>query len=182
MSVMAKSARPVTVAFDANWKNILECAAAEVFEMMADVHLQQYSAPLEEPKGELTAMVGLAGALCGMTTLRCSETTSVRLASLMLGGGQRSKPGLQMTVTDHASRYLLLCEALESTCASLAFTAFELLFQERGLPHSIRSDNGVPFASPNSLFNLSKLSVWWLRLGHHHRTHPTRSSATERSA
>ena len=39
------------------------------------------------------------------------------------------------------------------------------LFQERGLPHSIRSDNGVPFASGNSLFNLSKLSVWWLRLG-----------------
>jgi hypothetical protein len=36
---------------------------------------------------------------------------------------------------------------------------------ERGLPHSIRADNGVPFASANSLFNLSKLSVWWLRLG-----------------
>jgi hypothetical protein len=33
------------------------------------------------------------------------------------------------------------------------------------LPLAIRSDNGVPFASPNSLFNLSKLSVWWLRLG-----------------
>jgi len=70
-----------------------------------------------------------------------------------------------LTVTDHASRYLLLCEALESTCASLAFTAFQRLFQERGLPHAIRSDNGVPFASANSLFNLSKLSVWWLRLG-----------------
>jgi transposase InsO family protein len=70
-----------------------------------------------------------------------------------------------LTVTDHASRYLLLCEALESTCESLAFTAFQRLFQERGLPHSIRSDNGVPFASPHSLFNLSKLSVWWLRLG-----------------
>jgi transposase InsO family protein len=39
------------------------------------------------------------------------------------------------------------------------------LFQERGLPVRIRSDNGVPFASPNSLFHLSKLSVWWLRLG-----------------
>ena len=37
--------------------------------------------------------------------------------------------------------------------------------KERGLPHAIRSDNGVPFASPNSLFNLSRLSVWWLRLG-----------------
>jgi putative transposase len=70
-----------------------------------------------------------------------------------------------LTVTDHAWRYLLLCEALESTCESLAFTAFARLFQERGLPRSIRSDNGVPFASPNSLFQLSKLSVWWLRLG-----------------
>ena len=44
-------------------------------------------------------------------------------------------------------------------------TAFERLFAERGLPLSIRSDNGVPFASPNALFGLSKLSVWWLRLG-----------------
>jgi len=70
-----------------------------------------------------------------------------------------------LTVTDHASRYLLLCEALESTRETLAITAFERLFQERGLPTSIRSDNGVPFASGNSLFNLSRLSVWWLRLG-----------------
>jgi len=29
----------------------------------------------------------------------------------------------------------------------------------------IRSDNGVPFASAHALFNLSKLAVWWLRLG-----------------
>jgi putative transposase len=33
------------------------------------------------------------------------------------------------------------------------------------MPRAIRTDNGVPFASPNALFNLSKLSVWWLRLG-----------------
>ncbi|MBW9056739.1 integrase core domain-containing protein, partial [Rhizobium mesosinicum] len=32
-------------------------------------------------------------------------------------------------------------------------------------PAAIRSDNGLPFASPNGLYNLSKLSVWWLRLG-----------------
>ena len=79
-----------------------------------------------------------------------------------LGNGKYCYP---LTVTDHASRFLLLCEALESTREELAFTAFERLFQERGLPGAIRSDNGVPFASPNSLFNLSKLSVWWLRLG-----------------
>jgi len=64
-----------------------------------------------------------------------------------------------LTATDHASRYLLLCEAPESTCESLAFTAFDRLLQEHGLPQSIRSDNGVPFASPDSLFQLSKLSV-----------------------
>ncbi len=70
-----------------------------------------------------------------------------------------------LTVTDYASRYLLLCEALESTREDLAFTAFERLFKERGLPAAIRSDNGVPFASAHALFYLSKLSVWWLRLG-----------------
>jgi transposase InsO family protein len=79
-----------------------------------------------------------------------------------LGNGHYCYP---LTVTDHASRYLLLCEALESTREELAVTAFERLFQERGLPQAIRSDNGVPFASANSLFGLSKLSVWWLRLG-----------------
>jgi hypothetical protein len=70
-----------------------------------------------------------------------------------------------LTVTDHASRYLLLCEAMESVKEEGAITAFERLFKERGLPNAIRSDNGVPFASPNALFQLSKLSVWWLRLG-----------------
>jgi len=79
-----------------------------------------------------------------------------------LGNGRYCYP---LTVTDHGSRYLLLCEALQSTREDLAITAFERLFRERGLPDAIRSDNGVPFASPNALFNLSKLSVWWLRLG-----------------
>jgi len=70
-----------------------------------------------------------------------------------------------LTVTDYSSRYLLLCEALDSSREQPAFLAFERLFRERGLPQAIRSDNGLPFASPNGLFNLSKLSVWWLRLG-----------------
>ena len=70
-----------------------------------------------------------------------------------------------LTVTDHASRFILMCEAHESTRQGNAFTAFERLFAERGLPDAVRSDNGAPFASPNGLYNLSKLSVWWLRLG-----------------
>ncbi len=79
-----------------------------------------------------------------------------------LGNGRYCYP---LTVSDHASRFLLLCEALDSTREDPAMQAFERLFRERGLPQAIRSDNGVPFASPNALFNLSKLSVWWLRLG-----------------
>jgi len=70
-----------------------------------------------------------------------------------------------LTITDHASRYLFAVEALESTKEINAFTVFERVFRENGLPKAIRTDNGVPFASPNALFNLSKLSVWWLRLG-----------------
>jgi putative transposase len=42
---------------------------------------------------------------------------------------------------------------------------FEQAFKEYGLPVAIRSDNGVPFASGISLWNLTKLSVWWIRLG-----------------
>jgi transposase InsO family protein len=80
----------------------------------------------------------------------------------MLGDRRYCYP---LTVTDHASRYLLMCEALESVREETAFTAFESLFTERGLPSAIRSDNGVPFASPNALFQLSRLAVWWLRLG-----------------
>ena len=79
-----------------------------------------------------------------------------------LGNGQYCYP---LTVTDQASRYLLACEAFESTREPAVFDAFRRLFAERGLPLAIRSDNGLPFASPNGLYNLSKLSVWWLRLG-----------------
>jgi len=70
-----------------------------------------------------------------------------------------------LTITDFASRYLIACEALHTTKETYAFAVFEAVFKEFGLPDAIRTDNGVPFASPNSLFNLSKLSVWWLRLG-----------------
>jgi putative transposase len=70
-----------------------------------------------------------------------------------------------LTVTDFASRYLITCEALTTTAELYAFTVFERTFKEFGLPRAIRTDNGVPFSSPNALYGLSKLSVWWLRLG-----------------
>lgn len=79
-----------------------------------------------------------------------------------LGNGRYCYP---LTVTDQATRYVLACEALESTKETPVIEAFLRLFKEYGLPNAIRSDNGMPFASPNGLYNLSKLSVFWLRLG-----------------
>ena len=70
-----------------------------------------------------------------------------------------------LTVTDFASRYLIACEALHTTQEAYAFPVFERMFKDYGLPAAIRTDNGVPFASPNSLYGLSRLAVWWLRLG-----------------
>jgi len=64
-----------------------------------------------------------------------------------------------------SSRYLLCCEALETTKEIYTFTVFEGAFKDFGLPREIRSDSGVPFASNSAFFGLSKLSVWWLRLG-----------------
>jgi putative transposase len=70
-----------------------------------------------------------------------------------------------LTISDFASRYLIACEALSTTKEPYAFSVFETVFKEFGLPRAIRTDNGVPFASPNALFGLSRLAVWWLRLG-----------------
>ncbi len=80
----------------------------------------------------------------------------------MLGNRQYCYP---LTITDYASRYLISCEALASTREEFAFEIFTKAFKEFGLPDSLRTDNGVPFASGQSFYNLTKLSVWWLRLG-----------------
>lgn len=80
----------------------------------------------------------------------------------MLGDKRYCYP---LTITDYASRFLLCTEALSSTREDFAFETFTRIFKEFGLPRSIRTDNGIPFASGNSLYGLTKLSVWWLRLG-----------------
>ena len=70
-----------------------------------------------------------------------------------------------LTITDFASRYLITCDALETTKETYAFSVFERAFKDFGLPRAIRTDNGIPFSCPAALYGLSRLSVWWLRLG-----------------
>jgi hypothetical protein len=50
---------------------------------------------------------------------------------------------------------------------------FQRLFRDRGLPVAIRSDNGLPFASPKGLYNLSRLAGHPQQNGRHERMHLT---------
>lgn len=78
-----------------------------------------------------------------------------------LGSGRYCYP---LTITDRFSRFVIRCEALESTQGPAALAVFEQAFREYGIPTVIRTDNGAPFAS-RTLWALSRLSVRWLRLG-----------------
>jgi hypothetical protein len=70
-----------------------------------------------------------------------------------------------LTAQDTFSRFVIGTTALSSTAALPVEIAFTRHFQEYGIPKVIRSDNGVPFASPSAIGRLSKLSAWWIRLG-----------------
>lgn len=100
-----------------------------------------------------------------------------------------------LTAMDHVSRYLLDCRARESVAISGARPVFEDLFRRFGLPRAILCDNGAPFAAIQAPCRLSRLSVWWVRLGivplfiqpgrpdqnaSHERMHRTLKAATAR--
>jgi chemotaxis protein CheX len=66
------------------WIPLLELAAKEVFELMLASQLTvQESAQENTP--EITAMVGLAGQLCGVMSIRCGMKAATLMASKMLG-------------------------------------------------------------------------------------------------
>jgi transposase InsO family protein len=70
-----------------------------------------------------------------------------------------------LTVQDVSSRYLIGATALGSTSSVPVEITFARHFEEFGVPRVIRTDNGVPFANPQALGRLSRLSVWWLKHG-----------------
>jgi chemotaxis protein CheX len=66
------------------WLPTLELAAQEVFGLMLDCTLQVPQETPEEHGLDITAMVGLAGEVCGILTARCSRKSAARMASRML--------------------------------------------------------------------------------------------------
>jgi putative transposase len=69
-----------------------------------------------------------------------------------------------LTLRDGFSRFVLRCDGLLARTVDATRDRFARAFAVYGLPERIRSDNGLPFASPG-LASLSTLSVWWIRLG-----------------
>src|SRR5579863_4071465 len=68
----------------ADWFPLLETATREVFELMLSSQLTSPSGT-EEPGNDVTAMVGLAGQLCGVLSVRCDGKAAALMTSKMLG-------------------------------------------------------------------------------------------------
>jgi transposase InsO family protein len=88
-----------------------------------------------------------------------------------------------LTVADQHTRYLVGCQGLLTTKGDGVQAVFDRLFRAYGLPHAIRTDNGVPFATV-AVHGLSPLNVWWMQLGIQHQrilpAHPQQNGAHER--
>jgi chemotaxis protein CheX len=80
---MSAQANLVVAKPASEWMAYVHDSLHEVFDMMLGMKV----APCEGsvPAPELTAIVGLAGSLCGLFIIRCSKETGHTLASKMLG-------------------------------------------------------------------------------------------------
>lgn len=67
------------------WLPTLQLAMQEVFELMLACPLEVPVEPPVEEGLDITSMVGLAGQLCGILSVRCSRKSAARMASRMLG-------------------------------------------------------------------------------------------------
>jgi chemotaxis protein CheX len=68
-----------------NWQPVLELAVEEVFEIMLGCRVKASPRPEEGYRGAFTAMIGLAGSLCGVLSVCCDAQTARQLAKCMLG-------------------------------------------------------------------------------------------------
>ncbi len=67
------------------WVPTLQLATQEVYDLMLDYALEVPAEPTPEESLDVTAMVGLAGPVCGILRLQCKAKSACRMASRMLG-------------------------------------------------------------------------------------------------
>lgn len=72
-------------AFDrSTWTPLLQLSVHEVFDIMLCTQLCAFESSIEANDGEFTALVGLAGSLCGVLSIRCTDQAARIMASKML--------------------------------------------------------------------------------------------------
>jgi len=95
----------------------------------------------------------------------CNEPNAVWSADFKgqfkLGSNEMCYP---LTISDNYSRYLLCCDCFGRPTLDNVKHSFENIFRKNGLPKAIKTDNGTPFSTVG-IAGLSKLSIWWLKLG-----------------
>jgi chemotaxis protein CheX len=75
-----------TVEFDrVIWTPLLELSVREVFDIMLGTRLEFLGSAADRCEAMFTALVGLAGSLRGVLSIRCSDQTSRIIAGKMLG-------------------------------------------------------------------------------------------------
>jgi chemotaxis protein CheX len=72
---------------DEHWPGLMVTATAEVFELMAGIRVRHISDPPGRPAGNVSALIGLAGAMSAVLRVRCSPQATEHIATKMLGGG-----------------------------------------------------------------------------------------------
>lgn len=81
---MKAASATLAVSTHQHWLPLLEVGAREVFEVMLGCHLTA-AGPSTGESLNITAMVGLAGKLCGVMNIHCSGKSAAIMASKMLG-------------------------------------------------------------------------------------------------
>ena len=115
---------------------------------------------LVAPRARRVRAVRVATSLQPITTVNGTWTSDFK-GEFRTGDGAYCYP---LTLRDGWSRFLLRCDGLAGTTYEATRGRFARAFAEYGLPDRIRSDNGPPFAG-TGLTGLSRLAVWWMRLG-----------------
>jgi chemotaxis protein CheX len=70
---------------EGGWEALLRIAASEILQFMLGVQVGELPESASSNSVEMTAMVGLAGEISGVLSLRCPTAAAATLASKMLG-------------------------------------------------------------------------------------------------
>lgn len=76
----------ITAEAKIEWQKLLETSTREVFDLMLGASLKVVKEDETLGRTDLTGMVGLAGQLCGVLSIRCTSKTAAHIATKMTGG------------------------------------------------------------------------------------------------